>query len=431
MHTLAELRSGKLKGITRLQISEGLSVFPEEIYALADTLEVLDLSHNRLSSLPSDLHRLKHLKIAFFSNNYFTEVPKVFKSCKNLYMLGFKANAIEVFDEDVLPLSISWLILTDNKIKVLPKSLGKLHKLQKCALAGNQIKAIPSEISECKNLELLRLSANNIEEIPSALLNLPKLSWLAFSGNPCSGKQEFSLPQIEYVDLSVEELLGEGASGEIYKAYSKELDKDVAFKLFKGSVTSDGYARDEMNAYMGTGEHENLIKVLAKLEADEKLGLILELIPKDYINLGLPPSLQTCTRDTFEEGSSFTLQAIFKIAKAMASASAHLHDRGLMHGDLYAHNILINDEDETYLGDFGAASFYDKGESLYEKIEVRAFGCLLDDLLQRCPETTEVKYKKLQLIVQMCMDINVGNRPRFSNIATGLEGSDHSACFLR
>ncbi len=84
-------------------------------------------------------------------------------------MLGFKANKIEVFEEDILPLSISWLILTDNKIKVLPKSLGKLHRLQKCALAGNQIKTIPEEIAGCQNLELLRLSANNIEALPKTL----------------------------------------------------------------------------------------------------------------------------------------------------------------------------------------------------------------------------------------------------------------------
>lgn len=416
MHTLAQLRSGELKGITRLQISEELSVFPEEIYTLADTLEILDLSHNKLSVLPSDLYRLKHLKIAFFSNNLFTEVPKVFKSCENLYMLGFKANTIEVFDEDILPLSISWLILTDNKIKVLPKSLGKLHKLQKCALAGNQIKKIPCEIAECKNLELLRLSANNIEEIPSVLLELPRLAWLAFSGNPCSGKQDFSLSEIKYTDLKVEELLGEGASGEIYKAYCKELDKDVACKLFKGSVTSDGYAKDEMNAYMGTGEHENLIKVLAKLEGEKKLGLILELIPKDYSNLGFPPSLQTCTRDTFEEGKTFQIKTIQKLAKDMASASAHLHDRGLMHGDLYAHNILINDEGKSYLGDFGAASFYEDKQGRYEKIEVRAFGCLLDDLLTLCSEKEGQEYKDLLELSQRCMHENIKQRPLFSEI---------------
>ena len=110
MHTLAQLRSGDLQGITRLTLSENLSSFPDEIFDLADTLEILDLSNNNLSSIPDDIKRLKKLKIAFFANNLFTHVPSAFKGCENLFMLGFKANRIEVFEEDVLPLNISWLV---------------------------------------------------------------------------------------------------------------------------------------------------------------------------------------------------------------------------------------------------------------------------------------------------------------------------------
>jgi len=418
MHTLSQLRSGELLGIKKLQLSEGLESFPQEIFTLADTLEILDLSHNNLASLPKDLNRLKKLKIAFFSYNLFTEVPNVFKDCKQLNMLGFKANKIISFAEDILPLSINWLILTDNEIEVLPSSIGKLHKLQKCALAGNKIKVIPKEIQGCKNLELLRLSANKIEAIPSFLLELPKLSWLAFSGNPCSAQKELSLQEISYHDLEIAERLGEGASGEIYKAYAKPLEKEVAFKLFKGAVTSDGYAKDEMNAYMSTGEHENLIKVLAKLEGNERLGLILELIPKDFINLGNPPNFQTCTRDTFEEGKSFSCESILSIARQISSAAAHLHSRNLMHGDLYAHNILINEKDKSYLGDFGAASFYEEGNDLYEKIEVRAFGCLIDDLLYLCEKRESLLYKSLYALSQRCLSENLSIRPLFNEMFT-------------
>ena len=75
MHTLAQLRSGELKGISRLTLRENLTSFPEEIFNLSDTLEILDLSDNLLSSLPEEMHRLSKLKIAFFSNNRFTAVP--------------------------------------------------------------------------------------------------------------------------------------------------------------------------------------------------------------------------------------------------------------------------------------------------------------------------------------------------------------------
>ena len=72
MHTLSQLKTGSLKGITSLKLSEGFEEFPREIFELADTLEVLDLSTNRLSALPEDFGRLKKLKILFCSNNPFT-----------------------------------------------------------------------------------------------------------------------------------------------------------------------------------------------------------------------------------------------------------------------------------------------------------------------------------------------------------------------
>ena len=418
MQTLEQLRNGDLVGVRRLKLSENISVFPEEIFSLSDTLEVLDLSFNLLSKLPSDFHRLKKLKIAFFSNNLFTIIPPVFKECHNLYMLGFKANKIKSFDEDILPLSISWLILTDNEIISLPHSIGKLSKLQKFAVAGNKLKTLPPELQKCKNLELIRLSANELTEIPSFLLELPRLAWLAFSGNACSKVEEFSLPSLAYEDLEVQDLLGEGASGEIYKAFSKSLNQDVAFKLFKGAVTSDGYAKDEMNAYMSTGTHKNLIQVIAKLEGDERLGLILELIPKSYESLGLPPSLRTCTRDTFEHNKRFSIETIVTLAKDMACVAQHLHSKGLMHGDFYAHNILINKENKSYLGDFGAASFYEGNVEAYERVEVRAYGCLLDDLLILCDDTHDSMYVRLKELSIRCMHLDTHQRPLFRDMFT-------------
>ena len=425
MHTLEQLCSGELKGIKRLKISENLTSFPTEIFELADTLEILDLGNNSLSSIPKEISKLKKLKIAFFSNNLFTAVPSAFKECESLYMLALKTNQIEAFDEDILPLSISWLILTDNKIKTLPNSIGKLSKLQKCALAGNKISRLPDSMAECKNLELIRLSANNLEVLPSWMLKLPKLSWLAFSGNPCVNSPEAEHKELAYEDLEVKELLGEGASGEIFKAYSKELKSDVAIKFFKGAITSDGYAKDEMNACISVGEHENLIKVLAKIDTSERLGLLLELIPAIFKNLGNPPNFDTCTRDTYEDNKEFTVEEVYTIAKAIASAAAHLHDKGLMHGDLYAHNILINNEFTCYLGDFGAASFYNKQIREFEKIEVRAYGCLLDDMLSRCNAKDTTEYRSLDKLRNSCMSEDINDRPFFDEVEKQLTYVTH------
>jgi Leucine-rich repeat (LRR) protein len=81
LNTLEQLRSGELAGSRRLKLACGLTAFPREIFDLAETLEILDLSGNALSSLPDDLPRLHKLRILFCSDNQFTELPAVLGQC--------------------------------------------------------------------------------------------------------------------------------------------------------------------------------------------------------------------------------------------------------------------------------------------------------------------------------------------------------------
>ncbi|MCJ8311573.1 MAG: protein kinase, partial [Saccharospirillaceae bacterium] len=394
MHTLTQLKNNELKGITRLQLSENLTSFPEEIFELANSLEVLDLSNNKLSELPQDLSRLFNLKILFCSNNLFTHLPQSIGACAKLEMIGFKSNQITTVSETALPEITRWLILTDNKISALPETFGKLKRLQKLALAGNQLTALPQSFNQCKNLELIRLSANQLSQFPEVLLELQKLAWLAFSGNPfCADRdQHTEFKTVKSTDLSLKEILGQGASGVISKAnwLNNEYGfaTNVAVKVFKGEITSDGYPEDELDACLSTGNHTNLVKPLAKINETDCSALVMDLIPNDYYNLGQPPNLQTCTRDTFTKGQSFTKNEINNIVFQMQNVITHFANKQISHGDLYAHNILINAEGHILFGDFGAASKYsnltDKQKLGIKKIENRAFKFFVEDLNSIC-----------------------------------------------
>src|SRR6187402_303029 len=92
--TLELLKSGKLQGTRHLKLSAELKAFPFEIFDLTDTLEILDLSGNQLSTLPQEFTRLTKLKILFLSDNAFTEFPAILGECHSLDMVGFKANKI-------------------------------------------------------------------------------------------------------------------------------------------------------------------------------------------------------------------------------------------------------------------------------------------------------------------------------------------------
>lgn len=390
MHTLEQLRNGALQGVKRLQLSSDLSVFPEEIFTLAESLEVLDLSNNYLSDLPDDLTRLKNLKILFASNNCFSHVPDVLGQMPKLEMIGFKHNHIGHVSEQCLPKQTRWLILTDNRITALPDNIGLLSRLEKFALAGNQISRLPESFAQLKNLGLLRISANALTEFPDALLTLPKLAWLAFSGNPfCPAHDEhLEFVQVHSNDITLHEVLGMGASGLIsrgtWRSNEHGFADQVAVKVFKGEVTSDGFPKDELDACLTVGGHENLVKPLAHIHEPNYVALVMDLIPYDYYNLGQPPSLETCTRDTFTQGQAFSSdQAEFIIAQ-MRDLVAHLESKQVSHGDLYAHNVLINQAGHILFGDFGAASKYHnltpEQQAGVRRIERRALAYFEEDI---------------------------------------------------
>ncbi|WP_281222984.1 leucine-rich repeat-containing protein kinase family protein [Photobacterium sanguinicancri] len=397
MHTLSQLKSGELIGTKRLKLAEGLTDFPLEILTLADTLEVLDLSDNALSSLPDALVKLTKLKIIFASNNQFDTLPAVLGQCPELEMIGFKSNHISHVPENALPAKLRWLILTDNRIEVMPETLGECPRLQKLALAGNCLTALPLSMSTLSNLELLRISANKLQQCPEQLLQLPKLAWFAFAGNPfCESTLKVkSVPSIASSQFELAQLLGQGASGVISKAMwngdHTGFPADIAVKVFKGEVTSDGYPEDELQACLKVGNHPNLVQSLAQVNEEGYLALIMNLIPAHYNNLGLPPSLDSCTRDTFPTGFTLPVTDIARMVEQMEGVFAHLHDNQVCHGDLYAHNTLFDENANIIFGDFGAASMYhmlnEQQQQRIRAIEQRALHHFIDDLLSVCAES--------------------------------------------
>ncbi|NWE74801.1 leucine-rich repeat-containing protein kinase family protein [Pseudomonas yamanorum] len=430
MDTLAQLKAGQLAGIKRLDLRCGLTEFPREIFDLADSLEILNLTGNALSSLPDDLHRLPHLRVLFCSENAFTELPECLGQCAQLSMIGFKSNRISHVPAAALPPLLRWLILTDNCITELPNELGERPLLQKLMLAGNHLEHLPQSLAQCKNLELLRIASNRLTRLPDWLLTLPSLTWLAYAGNPVEmaveEARDDATPNIPWSELVLGEVLGEGASGIIRKASWTPPTgpaKAVAVKLYKGSITSDGSPLHEMHACIAAGLHANLIKVEGRVveHPEGQAALVMQLIDPSYRNLAALPSLASCTRDIYEPTTRFSAEVALRMARGIASVAAHLHEQGITHGDLYGHNILWNEAGECLLGDFGAASFHATADSLetraLQRIEVRAFGVLLGELLERIDTgLSEEKRSALEALRDNCCQPDVLARPGFAKI---------------
>jgi len=344
--------------------------------------------------------------------NKFTEVPEVIGQCPKLQMISFKSNKITQIHPEALQPQMRWLILTDNQIKSIPTTIGRCSNLQKCMLSGNLLEELPSEISKCHSLELIRLASNRLKKPPMELLKLPKLSWVAFSSNPflidegnASGMEEMHLKVFDdenLDDASKGIELGKGASG-ITRQYTlgikdngikEETQVDVAVKEYYSSITSDGNPQEERKVAMIASSLgcTSLVKVFGRTKNG---NLIMELL-KDYNVLAGPPSLESCSRDVYEEGMKISNERAVALVGHLLQALTKLHEVGICHGDFYGHNILTStaDENHAWLTDFGAAFIYDVKSNygkLIEGAERRAFSHLVSEVRDVMAENSSFK----------------------------------------
>ncbi len=423
--TLAALRQGRLAGARELRLGGlGLTEVPAEVFGLADTLELLDLGSNALTRLPDDLGRLTRLKVLFASGNPIDRLPPVLGDCLELSQLGFRGCGMREVPTEALPPRLRWLTLTENALETVPHTLGERPALQKLMLAGNRLRDLPASLCDAPQLELIRLSANRFDALPRWLVSMPRLAWLAWSGNPLDAELDMPTPlAIRWAELTLGTVLGQGASGRVHAATWVRGDADprqVAVKLFKGVMTSDGLPGREMEACLAAGTHANVAGGIGRV-ADHPDGvdaLVMPLLPSHWRALADPPSLLSCSRDVYEDGFHLSADVVLRIAGGIARAGAHIHGRGLLHGDLYAHNILWDgDVGEAVLSDFGAASFMppDIAPAL-ERLDVLAFGLLLGELLDRCASDE----KAVRDIQCACVAPDPAARPRLEEIADAL-----------
>ena len=102
-----------------------------------------------------------------------------------------------------------------------------------------------------------------------------------------------------------------------------------------------------------------------------------------------------------------------------------MHGKQVSHGDVYAHNMMVNQQMALLFGDFGAASNLAKlptsERDAMQAIEVRALGCLLDDLLPFADNDEDDALRvQLRQLKAHCMQPALSCRPRFSDIVKTL-----------
>lgn len=155
-------------------------------------------------------------------------------------------------------------------------------------------------------------------------------------------------------ELEIQCQLGEGASGVAYKAiYGGEL---VAFKVYANSVLYQDFVSccNEMDI-MTSIRHENVIpyRGIVLQEFPMRVGLVMELAGKGELGDALYKS------KTLKKQRIGTL-AKFKIALGIANGLKYLHEeKKVMHRDIKPANVLLGNNYEALLTDFGLSRYVD------------------------------------------------------------------------
>ncbi|UCD94116.1 MAG: serine/threonine protein kinase, partial [Candidatus Zixiibacteriota bacterium] len=141
----------------------------------------------------------------------------------------------------------------------------------------------------------------------------------------------------------IEESIGAGAMGVVYKALDTRSDEYVALKLVDDKLSQSAEYRERL-----TGEAEAasmidspfVVKVWEHAECDGCPYIALEYVPGKDLR-------QVVAEYDFNQKIEF----INQIGQGLKSA----HDRGLIHRDLKPENIKVNEEGDIKILDFGLA----------------------------------------------------------------------------
>ncbi|MBD3403531.1 protein kinase [candidate division GN15 bacterium] len=158
-------------------------------------------------------------------------------------------------------------------------------------------------------------------------------------------------PGKQFAHFMVESKIGEGGMGAVYLAEDQKLGRKVALKILLAEYFDDEERRERFYREAKTAaqvSHPNVMGIFdLGNEKDPETGQDLHYIVMEYIP---GRSLTSILREGKPE-----MATILRYASKIASGLSAAHQKGIVHRDIKAENVLIDENDEPKVLDFGLA----------------------------------------------------------------------------
>ncbi|KAK9016251.1 hypothetical protein V6N11_078754 [Hibiscus sabdariffa] len=218
------------------------------------------------------------------------------------------------------------------------------------------------------------------------------------------GLQRYSYQELNQAtnSFSDKSLLGQGSFGRVYKGQTlRNSNTQVAVK--RVSNESNQGLRDFVSEIYSIGRlrHRNLVQLLGWCRRRGDLLLVYDFMANGSLDKVLFDNPKTI----------LNWDQRFKIIKDVASGLLYLHEgceQTVIHRDIKASNVLLDDELHARLGDFGLARLYEHSSNLGTTRVVGTMGYLAPELPKTGKATTSSDVYAFGAVL---LEIACGRRP--------------------
>ena len=162
-----------------------IALIPPGISMLRETLCVLNLRSNQLSSLTPAIGALIRLESLDVGYNQLTSLPAELSQCRALQSLRMGNNQLGELPPGICDLAnLTLLEVSSNQLTALPADLGRLCGLEELKVDNNTVGSLPTSTGQLAKLRRLSARNNHIDDLPVQLASLESLELLQLDGNP-------------------------------------------------------------------------------------------------------------------------------------------------------------------------------------------------------------------------------------------------------